>query len=60
VIIETIFNYPGLAQLMVDGVANRDMPLIQACAMMFCSAYLLLLIIADVLGVITNPKLRSL
>lgn len=60
VIIETIFNYPGLAQLMVDGVANRDMPLIQACAMMFCSAYLLLLIVADVLGVISNPKLRNL
>lgn len=60
VIIETIFNYPGLAQLMVDGVANRDMPLIQACAMMFCSAYLVLLIIADVLGVLTNPKLRNL
>ena len=59
VIVETIFNYPGLAQLMVDGVANRDMPLIQACAMMFCSAYLVLLIVADICGVLSNPKLRN-
>lgn len=59
VIVETIFNYPGLAQLMVDGVANRDMPLIQACAMLFCTAYLLLLIVADVCGVLSNPKLRT-
>ncbi|WP_213881667.1 ABC transporter permease [Pseudomonas sp. dw_358] len=59
VIVETIFNYPGLAQLMVDGVANRDMPLIQACSMLFCTAYLILLIIADVCGVLSNPKLRT-
>ncbi len=42
IIVETIFNYPGLAKLMVDAVTTRDMPLVQACAMMFCAAYLLL------------------
>ena len=48
IIVETIFNYPGLAKLMVDAVATRDMPLVQACAMIFCAAYLLLVTFADV------------
>lgn len=59
IIVETIFNYPGIAKLMVDGVATRDLPLIQACAMIFCLGYLILITIADVLAIIANPKLRS-
>ena len=37
VIVESIFNYPGLASLMVDAVTNRDMPLVQGCVMVFCA-----------------------
>ncbi|MCU0939752.1 MAG: ABC transporter permease, partial [Burkholderiaceae bacterium] len=37
IIVETIFNYPGIAKLMVDGVTQRDIPLVQACAMLFCA-----------------------
>ena len=59
IIVEVIFNYPGLASLMVDSVTNRDMPLLQACAMIFCAAYLALVLIADVCSVISNPRLRS-
>ena len=40
IIVETIFNYPGIAKLMVDAVATRDLPLIQSCAMIFCLGYL--------------------
>lgn len=58
VIVETIFNYPGVAQLMVDGVANRDLPLIQACAMLFCLVYLGLFTCADLVSIFSNPKLR--
>ncbi|CAJ0742249.1 Glutathione transport system permease protein GsiC [Ralstonia edaphis] len=58
IIIETIFNYPGIAKLMVDGVSQRDMPLVQACAMIFCAGYLLLVTTADVLGIVANPRLR--
>ena len=58
IVIETIFNYPGIAKLMVDGVAQRDMPLVQACAMIFCMAYLLLVTLADVCGILANPRLR--
>jgi peptide/nickel transport system permease protein len=59
IIVETIFNYPGLAKLMVDAVATRDMPLVQACAMVFCTAYLLLVTFADVCAILSNPRLRD-
>ena len=58
IIVEIIFNYPGIASLMVDAVTNRDMPLLQACAMIFCGAYLLLVLIADICAIVSNPKLR--
>ena len=58
VIVETIFNYPGLASLMVDSVTNRDMPVVQACAMIFCFAYLLLVLVADLVAILSNPRLR--
>ncbi len=58
IIIETIFNYPGIAKLMVDGVTQRDMPLVQTCAMIFCAGYLILVTLADVCGIVANPRLR--
>jgi len=59
IIVETIFNYPGVAKLMVDAVSTRDMPLIQACAMIFSFSYLLLVMIADMLAILFNPRLRQ-
>jgi peptide/nickel transport system permease protein len=59
VIVESIFNYPGLASLMVDAVTNRDMPLVQGCVMVFCAAYLILVLIADLCQIISNPRLRQ-
>jgi peptide/nickel transport system permease protein len=58
IIVETIFNYPGLASLMVNAVASRDTPLLQACAMIFCGAYLLMVLIADLVAILANPRLR--
>jgi peptide/nickel transport system permease protein len=59
IIVETIFNYPGIAKLMVDGVSQRDMPLVQSCAMLFCAGYLILVTTADVCGIVANPRLRK-
>lgn len=58
IIVETIFNYPGIAKLMVDGVATRDLPLIQSCAMIFCLGYLILITTADIIAIMSNPRLR--
>ena len=58
IIAETIFNYPGIAKLMVDSVAMRDMPVVQACALVFCAVYLLLVTLADIVAILANPRLR--
>ncbi|HZX25731.1 MAG TPA: ABC transporter permease [Telluria sp.] len=59
IIVESIFNYPGIASLMVDSVTMRDMPVVQACAMLFCAGYLVLLTVADVTAILSNPRLRK-
>jgi peptide/nickel transport system permease protein len=58
VIVEVIFAYPGLAKLMVDAVASRDYPVIQSCALIFCTSYILFMLIADVIALTSNPRLR--
>ncbi|MBN9675477.1 ABC transporter permease [Salipiger bermudensis] len=58
IIVETIFNYPGVAKLMVDAVSTRDLPLIQSCAMIFCVSYLMLITLADLIAILSNPRLR--
>ena len=58
IIVETIFNYPGVAKLMVDAVSTRDLPLIQTCAMIFCVVYLFLITTADIIAILANPRLR--
>ncbi|WP_296741185.1 ABC transporter permease [Mesorhizobium sp.] len=58
-IVETIFNYPGIAKLMVDAVSTRDLPLIQSCAMIVCISYLTLITLADVVAILSNPRLHN-
>lgn len=58
VIVETIFAYPGIAKLMVDAVSTRDIPLVQACAMIFCCTYVGLNLLADLFSILSNPRLR--
>lgn len=57
VVVEVVFVYPGLGQLMIDAVTNRDIAVVQAIALIFAAAYVLLNLIADVLSTITNPRL---
>jgi len=58
VIVEQIFAYPGLAKLMIDAVLVRDLPLVQACAMIFCASYVVLIFVADMASILSNPRLR--
>ncbi|MDH3263701.1 MAG: ABC transporter permease [Paracoccaceae bacterium] len=57
VVVEVVFVYPGLGQLMVDAVSNRDIAVVQAVALIFASAYVLLNLLADVLSTLSNPRL---
>lgn len=58
VVVEVIFVYPGLGQLMVDSVAKRDVPVVQACSMFFASVYIVLNLAADIGATLSNPRLR--
>ena len=58
VVIETLFNIAGLGRLMVEAVTTRDVPVVQACAMIFCSVYVVLNLVADVVAIVANPRLR--
>ncbi|WP_372966392.1 ABC transporter permease [Marinobacter sp.] len=57
VVVEVVFVYPGLGQLLVDAVATRDIPVVQACSLIFAMTYILLNTLADVLAIATNPRL---
>ena len=59
VIVEVIFVYPGLGQLLVDSVAKRDIPVVQISGLFFAGTYIGLNLIADVLSMLSNPKLRN-
>ncbi|MGR3782268.1 MAG: ABC transporter permease [Albimonas sp.] len=59
VVVETVFVYPGLGQLLVDSVAARDVPVVQAACLIFAAAYVSLNLIADILAILTNPRLRT-
>ena len=57
VVVEVVFVYPGLGQLLVDSVAKRDLPVVQACAIIFASVYILLNLLADIVSIVSNPRL---
>lgn len=58
VVVEVIFVYPGMGQYLIDHVARRDVPVVQACALIFASVYIGLNIVADIVAIIANPRLR--
>jgi len=59
VIVEVVFVYPGLGQLLVDSVSKRDIPVVQASGLIFAATYVLLNLLADVLSIVSNPRLRN-
>jgi peptide/nickel transport system permease protein len=59
VVIEVVFVYPGVGQLMVDAVSKRDLPVVQACGLIFAGAFVILNTMADILAILVNPRLRK-
>ncbi|AHC99967.1 ABC transporter permease [Leisingera methylohalidivorans] len=58
VVVEVVFSYPGLGQLLVDAVASRDFPVVQAVGLFFAGTYITLNVLADILSILSNPRLR--
>jgi peptide/nickel transport system permease protein len=57
VVVETVFVYPGLGQLLVDSVGKRDVPVVQVICLIFASTYILLNLLADIISAVTNPRI---
>lgn len=57
VVVESVFVYPGIGETMVSAVSNRDIPVVQACALIFSAAYILLNLTADLIAIASNPRL---
>ncbi|PWE30996.1 ABC transporter permease [Pararhodobacter marinus] len=58
VVIEVVFVYPGMGQYLVDHVAKRDVPVVQACGLIFATIYIGLNLLADIISILSNPRLR--
>ncbi len=59
VVVEFLFRYPGLGQALIDAVNYRDVQVVQAISMLVAAVYVVVNLAADVVGILTNPKLRS-
>lgn len=58
VVVEVVFAYPGMGQYLVDAVVKRDVPVVLACGVIFAAVYILLNMIADLVSILANPRLR--
>lgn len=59
VVVEAVFNYPGIGLLLVDSVRTRDMPVVQAVALLIAALYVVLNLLADVATILVSPRLRT-
>ena len=58
VVIEVVFVYPGMGQYLVDHVSKRDVPVVQASGLIFATIYIGLNLLADIVSILSNPRLR--
>ena len=60
VVTEVVFNYPGLGRLVIESISNRDLPVVQALAIILASIYVSINLLADLMTLMLNPRLKSL
>jgi peptide/nickel transport system permease protein len=59
VVVEAVFNYPGIGAAFVDAVRARDMPVVQALALLIAALYIVLNLLADLATILVSPRLRT-
>jgi len=60
VVVEKVFNYPGLGNYMIDAISDRDLPVVQAIALIVATVYVGVNLATDILGMLLDPRFRSL
>ena len=60
VVTEVVFNYPGLGRLVIESISNRDLPTVQALAIILATIYVGINLIADLMTLMLNPRLKTL
>ncbi|WP_343564087.1 ABC transporter permease [Kiloniella sp. b19] len=58
VVVEVVFVYPGMGQYLVDHVSKRDIPVVQSAGLIFASVYITMNMLADIIAIVANPRLR--
>ncbi|MFD1792418.1 ABC transporter permease [Ochrobactrum teleogrylli] len=58
-LVEMIFSYPGLGNLMIDAIRNVDLPVIQTVGLTYCIMALMISLVVDALYLVLNPRLRT-
>jgi peptide/nickel transport system permease protein len=59
VVVESVFSYPGLGQMLIESISVRDVPVVEAAALLASAAYIIANLAADVLAMLLNPRLRT-
>jgi len=59
VVVEFLFRYPGIGQALIDAVSKRDVAVVQAITLLIAAVYIVVNLLADVVGILANPKLRT-
>ena len=59
VVVETVFSYPGLGKVLVEAISVRDVPVVEAIALLAAAVYIVANVVADVLALLLNPRLRT-
>jgi peptide/nickel transport system permease protein len=59
IVVEYVFNFPGIGGALVDGVNNRALPVVQALAMLIATLYVVLNLTADIATILVTPRMRT-
>ena len=58
VVVEIVFNWPGMGRLAIEGIMGRDLPVVQAAILILALTYVLINLAADILYIVLDPRIR--
>jgi peptide/nickel transport system permease protein len=59
IVVENVFSYPGMGQLIIDSILQRDYPLVQASLLFFAAGFVVVNLLTDITYALLDPRLRT-